>query len=51
MRKLLLLIVLSLTIACYADDTVKRPESYNYLRGVEAIQNNNLDEAADYLNK
>lgn len=51
MRRLLLLIVLSLTIACHADDNVKRPESYNYLRGVEAIQNNNLEEAADYLNK
>lgn len=29
----------------------KRPDSYNYTRGVEAIQNNNVEEAIDYLNK
>ena len=32
-------------------DNIKRPDSYNYTRGVEAIQNNNIDEALDYLNK
>ena len=41
-------------IACssvlYADN-IKRPDSYNYTRGIEAIQNNNLEEALDYLNK
>ena len=30
---------------------IKRPESYNYTRGVEAVQNNNIEEALDYLNK
>ena len=30
---------------------VKRPDSYNYSRGVEAIQNENYNEALDYLNK
>ena len=30
---------------------VKRPDSYNYTRGVEAIQNNNVEEALEYLNK
>ena len=30
---------------------VKRLDSYNYSRGVEAIQNNNVDEALEYLNK
>lgn len=30
---------------------VKRPDSYNYSRGVEAIQNNNAEEALEYLNK
>lgn len=29
----------------------KRPDSYNYQRGVEAIQNDNPQEALDYLNK
>ena len=28
-----------------------RPESYNYKRGVEAIQNENTEEAIEYLNK
>lgn len=47
-------ILLSFLIACssvlYADN-IKRPDSYNYTRGIEAIQNNNLEEALDYLNK
>lgn len=30
---------------------IKRPESYNYQRGVEAIQNDNLQEALEYFNK
>ena len=32
-------------------DNIKRPDSYNYSRGVEAINNNNSEEALDYLNK
>lgn len=32
-------------------DNIKRPDSYNYSRGVEAINNNNAEEALDYLNK
>lgn len=47
-------ILLSFLIGCssvlYAAN-IKRPDSYNYTRGIEAIQNNNLDEALDYLNK
>ena len=47
-------ILLSLLIVCssvlYADN-IKRPDSYNYTRGVEAIQNNNAEEALEYLNK
>lgn len=27
------------------------PDTYNYNRGVEAIQNNNAEEALEYLNK
>lgn len=30
---------------------IKRLDSYNYSRGVEAIQNNNAEEALEYLNK
>lgn len=46
--------IIILLIACssvlYADN-IKRPDSYNYARGIEVLQNNNLDEALDYLNK
>lgn len=31
--------------------SAKRPESYNYLRGVEAVQNEKVDEAIEYFNK
>ena len=34
-----------------AQSNIKRPESYNYQRGVEAIQNENPQEALEYLNK
>lgn len=30
---------------------IKRPDTYNYNRGVEAIQKNNAEEALEYLNK
>ena len=30
---------------------VKHPESYNYQRGVEALQKDNKSEALEYLNK
>lgn len=36
--------------AIYADN-IKRPDSYNYTRGVEAINKNNTEEALEYLNK
>lgn len=51
MRRVVLFIVCLLAIACRADDKVKRPDSYNYTRGVEACQNENYDEALQYLNK
>lgn len=35
----------------FAKQDIQRPESYNYLRGVEAVNNNQLDEALDFLNK
>ena len=39
---------------CYSlafTQNIKRPDTYNYNRGVEAIQNNNAEEALEYLNK
>ena len=46
--------ILSILVLCSSvmlADNIKRPDSYNYSRGVEAINNNNADEALDYLNK
>lgn len=39
-----------LSLALFAQSN-KRPDTYNLNRAVEAIQQNNLDEAVDYLNK
>ena len=50
MRKILLSLLVVCTSALYADN-IKRPDSYNYTRGVEAVQKNNTEEALDYLNK
>ena len=46
--KLIIIVLLLINITTYAQ---KRPESYNYLRGVEAVQNENFSEALDYLNR
>lgn len=46
--------ILSILVLCSSvmlADNIKRPDSYNYTRGVEAINNNNAEEALDYLNK
>lgn len=46
--------ILSILVLCSSvmlADNIKRPDSYNYNRGVEAINNNNAEEALDYLNK
>lgn len=46
--------MLSILVLCSSvmlADNIKRPDSYNYSRGVEAINNNNAEEALDYLNK
>lgn len=50
MKTILLTIMLFSTSMTFADN-IKRPNSYNYTRGVEAIQNNNAEEALEYLNK
>ena len=47
-------LILSILVLCSSvmlADNIKRPDSYNYSRGVEAINNNNAEEALDYLNK
>ncbi len=49
MRQLILTVLLLCSTAIYAD--IKRPDSYNYTRGLEAIQNDNTEEALDYFNK
>ena len=46
--------ILSILVLCSSvmlADNIKRPDSYNYSQGVEAINNNNAEEALDYLNK
>ena len=45
----LLMFVFCVSIS--ANNDTKRPNSYNYIRGVEAINNHNHDEALEYLNK
>ena len=50
MKQFILSILVLCSSAIFADN-IKRPDSYNYTRGVEAITNNNLEEALDYLNK
>lgn len=45
-----LLLILELSNIVSAQN-IKRPDTYNYNRGVEAIQNNNAEEALEYLNK
>lgn len=50
MRQFILSILVLCSSAMLADK-IKRPDSYNYSRGVEAINNNNAEEALDYLNK
>ncbi len=42
---------LFVSVVASADNNVKRPESYNYQRGLEAYQNEKYDEAVDYFNK
>lgn len=46
------ILLLFVAISVSADDKkLDRPTSYNYLRGVEAIQSENLEEAIDYFKK
>lgn len=47
----LLLLLLTLNLTSWADKEIKRPDTYNYNRGVEAYDNDNYDEALEYLYK
>lgn len=48
---LLAIIALLLGVQITFAQNIKRPDSYNYTRGVEAVQSNNFEEALEYLNK
>ena len=48
MRQFLFLILTFVSIHIMAQN---RPETYNYKRGVEAVQNEKNDEALDFFNK
>ena len=49
-RYLIIIIGVALCLVSYAQN-VKRPESYNYQRGIEAIQKEQMGEALEYFNK
>ena len=52
MTKDLFFVIGLLLIALSSDaQNVKRPESYNYQRGLEALQEEKYQEALDYFNK
>lgn len=51
MRSNIFILLLVLCSTSVWAQKFNRPDSYNYTRGVEAIQNNNADEALEYLNK
>lgn len=51
MKTILLTMMVFCSSTMFADSNIKRPDSYNYTRGVEAIQNNKAEEALEYLNK
>ena len=51
MKRVLQLSIFLIFSFCAFAQNEKRPESYNYNRGVEAIQNNNTEEGLSYLKK
>lgn len=52
MRRIIITLLLILELSnIVSAQNIKRPDTYNYNRGVEAIQNNNAEEALEYLNK
>ena len=51
MKKILFACILMLTGCSGCKNEIKRPESYNYQRGCEAMENQDVDEAMTYLKK
>lgn len=51
MKPLLIALLTFFVLCANAQDKMNRPNSYNYQRGVEAIQKENTEEALEYLNK
>ena len=51
MKKIISIITLLFCLSTLCAQKIARPDSYNYTRGVEAFQNNNIEEALEYLNK
>ena len=52
MKKVIMMLLLSVAVGVTAETKKNnRPTSYNYMRGVEAVQNENTQEALEYFNK
>ena len=52
MKKLMALLLLSVALSANAQDKKNnRPTSYNYMRGVESVQNEKTEEALEFFNK
>ena len=49
-RILLSLLAMGITMSGFAQN-IKRPDSYNYQRGIEAIQEEKMGDALEYFNK
>ncbi|MCD8296531.1 MAG: tetratricopeptide repeat protein [Prevotella sp.] len=50
-RIIFLALIFATSIITFGKDTVKRPDTYNYNRGIEELRNGNYKDALDYLNK
>lgn len=51
MKKLMMVVLLMFGFYQVLAQNIKRPETYNYLRGHEAIQEQKYEDALDYFNK
>ena len=49
MKRLLIIAIVVLTGTLAFSKDIKRPNSYNYQRGCEAVENNNYEEAMRFL--
>ena len=51
MKNFVIILLLSIVICANAQEKKGRPTSYNYMRGIEAVQNEKTEEALEYFNK